>query len=146
VPIVVLDVLQSIHEAEQASVFRLMGDAAPPVAPVPPRVQEVLRGLYEANVRHVHELAAEIRRLGESPRARRPAELTSDESYLRFLSLQFLVPKLVREKQLMVERYENALRALPKELPAGIPDMLRRQLAEQVANVDALQAAVEKVA
>ena len=51
----------------------------------------------------------------------------------------------MRIRATSVERYENALRALPKELPAGIPDMLRRQLAEQVANV-ALQAAVEKVA
>ena len=145
-PAAILDALQSLHEAEQASVFRLLGEPAPPVAPLPARVQELLGSLYDVNARHVNELAAEIRRLGDAPRARRPAELTSDESYLRFLSLRFLVPKLVREKELMVERYENAIRALPKNAPAEISDLLRRQLVEQTANVEALQAAAEKAA
>jgi DNA-binding ferritin-like protein len=145
-PVVILDALQSLYEAEQGSVFRLVGEGTPALGPVPPRVHELLQRLYHANLRHVNELAGEIRRLGDSPRARRPAELTSEESYLRFLSLRFLVPKLVREKELMIERYENALRALANDAPTGVTDLIRRQMAEQAANVDELQAAAERAA
>lgn len=145
-PAVILDALQSLHEAEQGSVFRLFGEPAPPVVPLPPRIQELLRRLHELNARHVEELAAEIRRLGGSPRARRPAELSSEESYLRFLSLRFLIPKLSREKELMVERYQNALRALTPAAPTELAGLVRRQMAEQAASVDELRAAAEKAA
>jgi hypothetical protein len=142
----ILDALQSLYEAEQGSVFRLIGEGTPALGPVPARVHELLRRLYDANVRHVNELAAEIRRLGDTPRARRPAELTSDESYLRFLSLRFLGPKLVREKELRIERYGYARRALPDDAPTEVADLLRHQIAEQAANVEQLQAAAERAA
>ena len=145
-PTAVLDLLQSLHEAEQESVFRLMGEEMPPINPVPPRVHELLRQLYGVNRRHVVELAATIRRLGATPMAKPPAEQSSDESYLRFLSPRFLLPKLAREKDLMIERYQNALHALPKGSPDDLAKLLRTQLAEQVANVEELQAAAEKAA
>jgi DNA-binding ferritin-like protein len=123
-----------------------MGEAMPPINPVPPRVHELLRNLYEVNRRHVGELAATIRRLGGTPKAKQPTDLSSDESYLRFLSLRFLIPKLAREKELMIERYQNALRALPKAASSDVSDLLRIQMAEQAANVDELQASAEKAA
>jgi len=146
VSVAILDVLQSLYEAERTSMFRLLGEGAPAIGPVPARVHELLRRLYDVNRQHIDELAAVIRRLGDMPRAKPPAELTSDESYLKFLSLQFLLPKLVREKELMIERYENALRALPSDTPEDLTSLLRGQMADQAANVDALEAAVERAA
>jgi hypothetical protein len=139
-PAAILDALQSLHEAEQSSVFRLMGEGSPYVKAAPESVRSPLRKLHDANRRHVRELADAIRQLGGSPQAPPPQQPTGDESYLKYLSLKFLVPKLVQEKELMVARYHNALRALPKTTPEELTTLLRRQEAEQAANVDELQA------
>jgi hypothetical protein len=144
-PAAIVDALESLHEAEEGSVFRLMGEGSPYVASAPEDVRVPLRRLHDVNRRHSHELADAIRRLGGTPRARPARDPSGDESYLKYLSLRFLVPKLVHEKELMLERYHNALRALPKTTPADIADLLRHQLAEQTANVDALQATAARV-
>ena len=144
-PTAIVDALESLHEAEQGSVFRLLGDDSPFVTSAPEDVRAPLRRLHDVNRRHSHELAGAIRRLGGTPRARAAREPSGEESYLKFLSLRFLVPKLLHEKELMLERYNNALRALPKTAPADIADLLRQQVAEQSANVDDLQATAARV-
>src|SRR4051812_29630937 len=139
-PAAIVDALQSLHEAEQGSVFRLMGEGSPYVTAAPESVRAPLRRLHEANRRHVRELADAIRHLGGTPQGRRGPEPTGDESYLKFLSLKFLVPKLVQEKELLLARYHNALRALPKTAPPEVTTLLRRQVEEQAANVKDLAA------
>ena len=142
----VVDALQSLHEAEQGSVFRLMGEGSPFVTTAPEDVRAPLRRLHDVNRRHRDELATAIRQLGGgAPASRPPAGPVGEESYLKFLSLKFLVPKLLHEKELMLQRYNNALRALPKTAPPDVADLLKRQVAEQSANVDELQATVARV-
>ena len=135
-PAAVLDAIRSLHEAEQTSVFRLMGENSAYFDRAPGPVREPLKRLYGANARHVEELAAVIRRLGGVPHAVPPP----DDTYLRYLSLEFLLPKLQDEKALMIERYRNALRAMPKTAPADVVELVQRQVAEQAANADAFAA------
>lgn len=140
-PTAVLDALASLHEAEQSSVFRLLREDSPYVTQAPEPVREPLARLHAVNSRHIKELAETIRVLGGVPRQVPPA----DDTYLRYLSLRFLLPKLQDEKALMTERYANALRAMPKSAPEEVVAMVRRQIAEQAANADALVAAAERV-
>ena len=68
--------------------------------------------MVAANDRHAGELADLIESPRRRPRAR--VGLSREEQYLAFLSLKFLLPKLVDEKQLTIQRYENALAADPR--------------------------------
>jgi hypothetical protein len=136
-PAAILDALLALHEAEQGSVFRLMREGSPYVRQVPPELRGRVKELHDINGRHVEELAGVIRRLGGVPQPR-PA---LDDPYIQFLSARFLIPKLLSEKELMRERYDNTLGALPESAPGDIVDLLRRQEAEQAAHVDALAAA-----
>ena len=139
--IAIVDTLISLFEAERASVFRLMGEGSPYLADAPPRVRETLMGMKESNVRHVAALAGAIRTLdGPPPRPELPPE-----PYLNYLSLKFLLPKLADEKELLIQRYDNALRALPKDAPREVVDLLRGQDAEHKRDVETLRAAAEHV-
>lgn len=120
--------------------FRTLSDDSPVVAKVPDAVRQPLRALHDTNARHSQELAGAIRQLGGTPHPR-PAP---DDPYLKYLSLKFLLPKLVTEKELMMRRYENALRALPKTAPKDVTDLLQRQRAEQAGHVDTLTAAADR--
>jgi hypothetical protein len=70
-----------------------------------------------------------------------------DEQYLAFLSLKFLLPKLVEEKKLHIARYENALAAIkraPNQPPEAAP-LLQSHLAELRAELAALERAAAHV-
>ena len=137
-PAAILDALLALHEAEQGSVFRLMSKGSPYVRQAPEELRGRMSELNETNRRHIEELAAVVRQLGGVPQPR-PAPV---EPYLQYLSPKFLVAKLLNEKELMLRRYENTLRAIPKSTLGNIIDLLHRQRDEQSAHVDALAAAV----
>ena len=139
--VAIVDTLVSLFEAERASVFRLMGEGSPFVTNAPPRVRETLLAMKEANVRHVAALAGAIRTLDGPP----PRPDVPPEPYLNYLSLKFLLPKLADEKELLIQRYENALRAMPEDAPREVVDLLRSQDAEHKRDVETLRAAAEHV-
>ena len=64
--------------------------------------------------RHAAALAELITSLGGQLR---PETVHPANQYLSFLTLQFLLPKLASAKRNTIERYENALRALPLAPP-----------------------------
>jgi hypothetical protein len=138
---VIVDTLLSLFDAERASIFRLMGPDSPYLAGAPPRVRAVLAAMKQENERHVAALADAIRSVDGPP----PSAELAREAYLDHLPLKFLLPKLANENQLLIERYANALRAMPKDAPREIVDLLRRQNAEYKADVQALDAAGEEV-
>jgi hypothetical protein len=84
---------------------------------------------------HEKELSDLIRRLGGVPSD--PPPPSADEQYLAYLSLKFLVPKLVEAKNLMIERYEHA-RAVIGDKP-GIQQMLQKHLAEMQVDLTTLK-------
>jgi hypothetical protein len=71
-----------------------------------------------------------------------------DEQFLAFLSLQFLLPKLLDEKRLEVQRYENALRGIKPfpQVPPEVPAVLNRHLAQLQRELASLEQAAATVA
>src|SRR5690349_5775815 len=109
-PAAVVDILNGLLESELASVFRFMGEGSPYLSRATAEVRRPLSEMVQTNQRHVMELGQLIDSLGGVPI---PRPLRAEEQYLAYLSLKFLLPKLVTEKQLTIQRYLNAQRALP---------------------------------
>lgn len=140
-PLAVVDALNSLLEAEQGSVFRFMGEGSPYLSRASADVRRPLQQMVEANQRHAANLARLIQRLGGEPM---PRPVRMEEQYLAFLSLKFLLPKLVDEKSLIIQRYENARQGL-REAPPEVQRLLRAHQAEHSAHLDILKRAAEDV-
>ena len=138
-PAVVIDSLNSLLEAELSSVFRFITEEAFPYLS---RAQAVVRKpLADARAlsdRHAAELADLIDSLGgvALPRSRTPV----DEQFVAYLSLQFLLPKLVNEKQLLLQRYVNVQTSLGHDYPQ-IARELQRMIDEQRQMLTAIRKA-----
>ena len=141
-PLAVVDALNSQLEAEQGSVFRFMGEGSPYLSRASADVRRPLQQMVEANQRHVAALASLIQRLGGEPL---PRPLRTEEQYLAFLSLKFLLPKLVNEKALIIQRYENALRGLGDDAPPSVTATLRAIQTEHRSHLEILKKAAEEV-
>ena len=141
-PVAVIDALNSLLEAEQNSVFRFMTEGSPYLSRASADVRRPLQQMVEANQRYVMALANLIQRLGGDPR---PRQVRPEEQYLAFLSLKFLLPKLVDEKTLILQRYENVLRNLPPDAPPEVADLLRRHQTECRAQLELLKKAAADV-
>ena len=141
-PVAVVDALNSLLEAEQNSVFRFMGEGSPYLSRASADVRRPLQQMVESNRRYVMTLAQMIQRLGGEPVRR---QVQPEEQYLAFLSLKFLLPKLVNEKTLIFQRYENALRGLPPDAPPEVAAMLRAHQVECRAQLEALKKAARDV-
>jgi hypothetical protein len=135
-PAAVVDALNSLLEAEQGSVFRFMGEGSPYLSRATADVRRPLQEMVEANKRHVAALGSLVQRLGGFPV---PRSVRAEEQYLAFLSLKFLLPKLVDEKQLIIRRYDNALRAMPADAPPEVTRLLRAIQSEHKANAEVLK-------
>ena len=130
-PVAVIDALNSLLEAELGSVFRFMGEGSPYLSRASADVRRPLQEMVEANHRYATALAEMIQRLG-------------GEQYLAFLSLKFLLPKLVDEKVLILQRYDNVLRRIP-DAPPEVLELLLRHQEECRAQLAALKRASENV-
>ena len=137
-PVAVIDALNSLLEAELGSVFRFMGEGSPYLSRASADVRRPLQEMVDANQRHAAEIARAIQELGGEPASR---GVRPEEQYLAFLSLKFLLPKLVEEKRLILQRYENALRAVRGIAPPHVVDMLRCQQSECAAHFELLKKA-----
>jgi hypothetical protein len=140
-PVAVVDALNSLLEAEQNSVFRFMGEGSPYLNRATADVRRPLQEMVNANLRHVEALGTMVQRLGGYPV---PRAVQSEEQYLAFLSLKFLLPKLVTEKELIIRRYDNALRAL-MDAPPEVTRLLRAIQAEHKAHLDVLRKSASDV-
>ena len=136
-PAAVIDVLNSLLEAELNSVFRFMDEGSPYLSRATVAVKRALAEMVATNHRHAGELSNAIESLGGYPV---PRSLRPEEQYLAFLSLKFLLPKLAQEKQFTIERYENALVALRDATPE-VANLLRAHVATHRADLDILNKA-----
>src|SRR5262245_43912158 len=142
-PAAIIDALNSLLEAEQNSIFRFMGEGSPYLSRATAEVRRPLNEMVEAGNRRVIELADMIERLGGVPN---PASIQPEEQYLAFLTLKFLLPKLVGAKKLMIQRYENALNSLGKSAQADVISLVSSELAEHKAQLEVLNRAAAHVA
>ena len=140
-PVAVIDALNSLLEAELGSVFRFMGEGSPYLSRASADVRRPLQEMVEANQRYVMAIAEMIQRLGGEPRTRM---VRPEEQYLAFLSLKFLLPKLVDEKILILQRYENVLRQVPESFPE-VRGLLLEHQAECTKQLATLKKASEDV-
>ena len=141
-PVAVIDALNSLLEAELGSVFRFMGEGSPYLSRASADVRRPLQQMVDGNHRYVMALAEMIQRLGGEPVSR---PVRPEEQYLAFLSLKFLLPKLVDEKVLILQRYDNALRRIRGEAPAEVIELLERHQEECRAQLEQLKKASEDV-
>jgi hypothetical protein len=101
-------------------------------------------------VNHNHRRAGELAALLESLGAPTTVQLSPqpNEQYLAYLSLKFLLPKLVEEKKLCLARYANAysaIKTLP-QVPPEVPALLEAHRGEQERELAALEHAAAHVA
>ena len=100
--------------------------------------RQQVAAMADASVRHAAELAALIDALGGTFR---PEPVHPENQYLAYLSLKFLLPKLANAKRQVIERYENAKRAL-KGAPADVTTLLDAHLSAHRIDLATLEAAV----
>lgn len=140
-PVAIVDALNSLLEAELSSIFRYMGEGSPYLSRATAEVKRPLAEMVAANDRHAGEIYGLIESLGGTPV---PRSIRPEEQYLAYLSLKFLLPKLVEAKRLTIERYENTLAAVRKAptAPGEVSEVLERHLGEDRGHL----AVLEKVA
>jgi hypothetical protein len=136
-PVAVIDALNGLLEAELNSIFRFMGEGSPYLSRATAEIRRPLAAMVQAGQRRSMELAELIDQLNGLPL---PGSIQPEEQYLAFLTLKFLLPKLVEAKKLMIQRHENALRAL-KTAPPGVITLLNSHLAEHRADLTVLEKA-----
>jgi bacterioferritin (cytochrome b1) len=142
-PAAIVDVLNGLLEGEMSSIFRFMDDASPYLSRAKADIRRPLHEMVETNERHIGELHELILDLGGVPI---PSAFHPEEQYLAFLSLKFLLPKLVEAKRFAVQRYQNALKSIRSHAPAQVVDLMSRHMAEHRAQLEVLEAAAAKVA
>jgi len=140
-PAQVVDVLGELLDAERNNVIRFMGEGSPHLSRATAEIRAPLQEMVNANARHVRDLGETIIALGGNPSPMPP--IVSEEQYLAFLSLKFLLPKLVHAEKLTIQRYENALGALA-DASAEVRRLVESQLAEHRQQLQTLQSAADE--
>jgi hypothetical protein len=137
-PVAIVDTLNSLLEAEANSLFRFMGEGSPYLNRAAGELRKPLLEMVATGERHMNELGELVESLGGTPS---PRHVQPEEQYLAYLSIKFLLPKLVQDKKLMIERYENAKTNLA-DPPVGVAKLLDAHLALHRAQLKVLQSAV----
>ena len=140
--VVVVDIVNSLLEAQLNSMFRFVEESSPYLGRASAEIRRPLHEMVEMTGRHAVELAEMVESLGGTPA---PRSIKPEEQYLAYLSLKFLLPKLVEETGLTLQRYRNAITSLP-DAPAEVLDLLNRHLAEHQAQLEVLKKAAADVA
>ena len=145
-PAGVSDLLASLLESTMNSVFRFMGEGSPYLSRATAEVRRPLQEMVVANQRRAGELASLLESLGAPTTVQLSPQ--PNEQYLAYLSLKFLLPKLVDEKKICLARYANAFAAVKgfPQVPADVPALLAAHKAEQEHELAALQHAAAHVA
>ena len=137
VPLAVVDALNELLEAEQNSIFRFMGESSPYLSRASADIRRPLQQMLEVREVHCRELHELVEDLGGYPH---PKTLQPEEQYLAYLSLKFILPKLVDAKKLTIRRYETTIKAV-STAPATVFEILRRHLTDHKAELAVLEKA-----
>jgi hypothetical protein len=145
-PLAVIDLLNSLLEAEINSMFRFMGEGSPYLSRATIEVRRPLAAMVLAERQRAGQLADLIESMGTVPTPQ--VGVRRDEQFLAYLSLKFLLPKLLEEKRLELQRYENALRGIKPfpRVPADVPAVLHAHIDQLRAELGALEQAAAHVA
>jgi hypothetical protein len=136
-PPAAIDVLRGLLEAEMDSLLRCLEHQFPYVSRATADVHRRILAMLPSGQKRLAELSAALERLGELPS---PARVHRSDQYLGFLSMAYLLPKLVSEAESAVRLCEQGLSALP-DGPREVTDLLQRHLAEHREHLRALREA-----
>lgn len=142
-PEAVVDALNALLESQQNSIIRFMGEGSPYLSKATAELRGLLGMMLRNNLSRCGELYRLIEGLGGTPR---PRGLQPEEQYLAYLSLKFLMPKLVSAKELILQRYDNALRAVGKTAPPEALAVLNKHRGEHEAELNILRDAASGAA
>jgi hypothetical protein len=137
----VVDVLSALLQREQANIFHFATESDPYVNRAAAELRRPLREMVASTLRREGELIALLAELGTTPR---PPRLDSETQYLAYLSVDFLVPKLIEAKQHSVALYEQTLAAVGAADPM-IAELLNAHLAEHRGELSVLKGFVSSV-
>lgn len=140
-PVAVADALVTLLDAERASIFRLTGEKSPYLDGAGPDLRKMLQDMAQESVRNERELA-DLLRPGDGAVVN-SSRVRPDPSYLEFLSLKFMIPKLANAKGVTIRYYENALRALGND-GVEVKAVLRRHLDQHKSDFELLKRAAEQ--
>jgi hypothetical protein len=125
--------LNTLLDFELASVFHFFGDNLPFFDPASAPLRQPVLAMIAASRRRERELSDMIDRLGGDAIAR---GLQSEEQNIAYLSIRYLLPRLLQAKRIAIARWHAALEQLGLESPAAA--LLQRQLAELETELAAL--------
>ena len=128
VPEAIIDTLNGLLEAEVNSVFNFVMNGSPYLSQASAELKHLMREMHQVCAVQQKDLAGMIESLGGVPRVRN--HVPDEEQYLSYLSLKFLLPKLVIEKDLILTRFENAQATIGNDYPQVI-EFLERLETEQ---------------
>jgi bacterioferritin (cytochrome b1) len=137
----IIDALNSLLEAEIQSIFHFVGKNSPLLENAGAEVRQSLDEMVHHLDQHAEEVAQLIRHLGGKPSS--PPAPKAEDQYLSYLSLRFLLPKLVDAKELMIQRYRNALQVV--EANAEVLEVLKRHIAEMEVDLKVLRKTAAEV-
>jgi len=140
--VVVIDALNSLLEAEANSIFHFVGPGSPYLEQAGPEVRQPLEMMSKHLDHHAEELKDLILSLGGTPAI--PPAPDAEDQYLSYLSLKFLLPKLVDAKELMIRRYQSVIHAVKTD--PNVVQVLQRQLNDIRADMAILKQTAALVA
>jgi hypothetical protein len=133
----VIDILNDLLDLEINSVFQFLGDSAPYLNHNNASFRRPLAEMIAASHRRAGELSDMIDDLGGTPI---PRGLQTEDQYLAYLSLKFLLPRLIGAKELAIARWERARSLLGTQSPRAAA-LVDKHLAEHRADLAILQRA-----
>jgi hypothetical protein len=120
----IIDTLNGLLEGHDGSVFPFVLSSSQHLGKANPQVRELLAQIHQVCERQGQELTRLIQSLGGTPR--KTERNSTTETYLSMLSLKFLLPTLVNEKDLLLQRYENARASVDeREFPEVYAELKR---------------------
>jgi len=132
--------LVAILQAHRSSLLRFLDASYPYHARAAADVRRSLREMVDANVRQIAELGLLIESLGGlTP----PPPVHPEDQYCAFLSIAFILPKLLEDRRRLAQLCQTALAQWPGA-PDEVLSLLRSHLAELQADVVALEKSVRR--
>ncbi len=142
VPEAIIDTLNGLLEAEVNSIFCFVMSGSPYVGEATAEMRALMEQMDQACHKQRRIMAKLIESVGGVPKVRNRVPV--EEQYLSFLSLKFLLPKLVTEKDLLLTRFENARATIGKDYPQ-VTQVLDEIEAEQRRYLALLKQAASEV-
>jgi hypothetical protein len=115
IPEAMIDTLNGLLEAEVNSIFCFVMSGSPYLGEASADLRKLMEEMDHACHQQRKIMADLIGSVGGVPRVRNRVPV--EEQYLSFLSLKFLLPKLVAEKDLLLTRFENARATIGNDYP-----------------------------